>query len=136
MPLPSNPQTVFLGGIFALGVFFALYEASSILPVVLAFVLNLLLQPAVHLLGCLHLPRTLGALFTVLLTIGALVRLLAALSVPAATWAKRLPEGVPRLEAHLVFLRGPIMAFQTVIRQAEEVSRRSKLTISMPTATA
>jgi hypothetical protein len=39
MPLPSNPQTVFLGGIFALGVFVALYEASSIiLPVVLAFV--------------------------------------------------------------------------------------------------
>jgi hypothetical protein len=37
MPLPSDPQTFFLGGIFALGVFAALYEASSvILPVVLA----------------------------------------------------------------------------------------------------
>jgi hypothetical protein len=35
MPLPSNPQTFFLGGIFALGVFAALYEARSvILPVV------------------------------------------------------------------------------------------------------
>jgi predicted PurR-regulated permease PerM len=92
MPLPSNPQTFFLGGIFALGVFAALYEASSIiLPVVLAFVLNLLLQPAVHLLGRLHLPRTLGALLTVLLAIVALVGLIAALSVPAAIWAKRLP---------------------------------------------
>ena len=58
MPLPSDPQTFFLGGLFALGVLAALYVASSIiLPVVLAFVLNLLLQPAVRLLGRLHLPR-------------------------------------------------------------------------------
>ena len=49
MPLPSNPQTFFLGGIFALSVFATLYLASPIiLPVVLAFVLKLLLQPAVR----------------------------------------------------------------------------------------
>jgi predicted PurR-regulated permease PerM len=123
MPLPSDPQTFFLGGIFALGVFAALYEASSvILPVVLAFVLNLLLQPAVQLLVRIHLPRALGALFAVFLTIGALVGLIAALSVPAAIWAKRLPEGIPRLEAHLVVLQNPIRALQTVIKQAEEVA--------------
>jgi hypothetical protein len=52
MPLPSNAQTFFLGGLFALGVFAVLYVASAIiLPVVLAFVLSLLLQPAVRLLG-------------------------------------------------------------------------------------
>jgi hypothetical protein len=120
MPLPSNPQTFFLGGIFALGIFAALYEASwIILPVVLAFVF---LQPAVRLLGHLHLPRALGALFTVLLAIGVLVGLIAALSVPAAIWAKRLPEGIPRLEAHLVVLQNPIRALQTVLQQAEEVA--------------
>ena len=73
MPLPSDPQTFFLGGLFALGVLAALYVASSIiLPVVLAFVLNLLLQPAVRLLGRVHLPRAVGALLTVFLVIGAL----------------------------------------------------------------
>jgi len=57
MPLPSDPRTFFLGGLFGLGALAALYVASSIiLPVVLAFVLNLLLQPAVRLLGRLHLP--------------------------------------------------------------------------------
>ncbi len=123
MPLPSDPQTIFLCGIFAFCVFVALYEASSIiLPVVLAFVLNLLLQPAVRFIVRLHLPRALAALFTVLLVIGSIVGLIAALSVPAATWAKRLPEGVPRLEAHLVVLRNPIRALQTVIQQAEEVT--------------
>ncbi|QHO75492.1 hypothetical protein ACH79_25430 [Bradyrhizobium sp. CCBAU 051011] len=93
MPLPSDAQTFFLGGLFALGVFAVLYLASAIiLPVILAFVLNLLLQPAVRLLGRVHLPRAVGALLTVLLVIGALVGLVAALSVPAATWAERLFE--------------------------------------------
>jgi hypothetical protein len=71
MPLPSNPQTFFLGGIFALSVFATLYLASSvILPVVLAFVLKLLLQPAVRLLQRVHLLRAVGSLLTILLAIG------------------------------------------------------------------
>ncbi|MET4788822.1 hypothetical protein ABIF64_001000 [Bradyrhizobium japonicum] len=123
MPLPSDPQTFFLGGLFALGVLAALYVASSIiLPVVVALVLNLLLQPAVHLLGRLHLPRAVGALFTVFLVIGALVGTVAALSVPATTWAERLPEGIPRLEAHLRVISAPIQALQKVIQQAEQAA--------------
>src|SRR5258708_13884680 len=70
MPLPSNPQTFFLGGLFALGVFAVLYLASAIiLPILFAFLLNLLLQPAVRLLGRLHLPRAVRPLFAVLLFI-------------------------------------------------------------------
>jgi predicted PurR-regulated permease PerM len=123
MPLPSDPQTFFLGGIFALGVFAALYVASAIiLPVVLALVLNLLLQPAVHLLERMHLPRAVGALVAIILAIGVLVGLVAALSVPATTWANRLPEGIPRLEAHLFVLERPIQALQKVIQQAENVA--------------
>jgi predicted PurR-regulated permease PerM len=99
MPLPSDPRTFFLGGLFALGFLAALYVASSIiLPVVLAFVLS------------------------VLLVMGALVGLVAALSVPVATWAERLPEGIPRLEAHLQVIKGPIQALQKVIQQAEQVA--------------
>jgi len=123
MPLPSDPRTFFLGGLFALGVLAALYVASSvILPVVFALVLNLLLQPGVRLLGRLHLPRAVGALLTVLLVIGAIVGLVAALSVPAANWAERLPEGIPGLEAHLQVMKGPIQALQKVIQQAEQVA--------------
>jgi predicted PurR-regulated permease PerM len=123
MPLPSDPRTFFLGGLFGLGVLAALYVASSIiLPVMLALVLNLLLQPAVRLLGRLHLPRAVGALLTVFLVIGTLVGLVAALSVPATTWAERLPEGIPRLEAHLRLVSGPIQALQKVIQQAEQAA--------------
>jgi predicted PurR-regulated permease PerM len=123
MPLPSNPQTFFLGGLFALAVLAALYVASAIiLPVVLAFVLKLLLQPAVRLLERVHFPRAVGALVAILLVTGTLVGVVAALSVPAATWAERLPQGIPRLEAHLVVLRGPIQALQKVIEQAEQAA--------------
>jgi predicted PurR-regulated permease PerM len=58
----------------------------------------------------------------ILLVIGALVGLVAALSVPAATWAERLPEGIPRLEAHLVVLKAPMQALQKVIEQAERAT--------------
>jgi hypothetical protein len=64
MPLPSDPRTFFLGGLFALGVFAVLYVASAIiLPVVLAFVLNLLLQtrcPSFR--ACASAPRCRSAL--------------------------------------------------------------------------
>jgi predicted PurR-regulated permease PerM len=122
MPLPSNPQTFFLGGIFALAILAALKVASSIvLPIVLAFVLNLLLQPGVLLLERVRIPRAFGALLSIIVVIAALVGLVAALSVPATTWAQRLPEGIPRLEAHLKVLEGPIQLLQKTIEQAEQV---------------
>ena len=112
MPLPS-PQTFFLGGLFTLSAFVVLYLASSIiLPIVLAFVLKLLLQPAVRLFERLYVPRPVGALVAIMLVIGSVVGLVAVLSLPAATWAQKLPEGIPRLEAHLAVLKAPIDALQ------------------------
>lgn len=123
LPLPGSPQTFFLAGLFVLAVVAALYAASAIiLPIVLAFILMLLLQPAVRLLERVRLPRALGALLVILLVIGSLVGLVAALSVPAATWAERLPQGIPRLEAHLVVLKRPLEALQALIQQ--QPSRR------------
>src|SRR5437868_2959050 len=96
MPLTAHPQTVFLGGLFLLAALAVLYMASPvILPVVLAFVLSLLLQPALGLLERVHVPRVLGALLVILLVIGSFAGLVAALSVPAAIWAEKLPLGVP-----------------------------------------
>src|SRR4051812_35352038 len=48
MPLPTNPQTIFLGGLFTLAVMAAMYvTAEVLLPVILAIILKLLLQPLV-----------------------------------------------------------------------------------------
>src|SRR5258705_13684096 len=71
MPLPSDPRTFFLVGLFALDFLTALYVASSVIfPVVFALMLNLLLKPGVRLLGRLHLPRAVGALSTVFIVTG------------------------------------------------------------------
>jgi len=131
MPLPSSPQTFFLGSLLTLAVLAAVYVASSIiLPVVLAFVLQLILQPAVHLLERIGLPRAVGALLAILLVVGALVGFVAALSVPAATWAEKLPEGIPRLETHLVVLKRPIEALQKVEHVADAPGKKDS-TISV-----
>src|SRR5476649_1590410 len=51
MPLPTDARTFFLGGLFCLACMAALYVASEIvLPLILAVVLKLLLQPLVRLL--------------------------------------------------------------------------------------
>jgi len=126
MPLPSSPQTFFLGSLLALAVLAAVYVASSIiLPVMIAFVLQLILQPAVRLLERFSLPRAIGALLAILLVIGALVGFVAALSVPAATWAEKLPEGIPRLETHLVVLKRPIEALQKVEHVADAPGKKT-----------
>jgi predicted PurR-regulated permease PerM len=126
MPLPSDPRTIFLGGLFILAAFGALYAASAIiLPVILAFLLKLLLQPLMRLLERARLPRALGALIIILLVVAGLIGLGTVLSGPAEAWAAKLPEGVPRLIEHLRFLRAPFDALQRFLHQAEQVSAGS-----------
>ena len=73
MPLPTEPRTIFLGGLFLLASLAALYVASPIvLPVVLAIVLKLLLQPLVRLTDRAGVPRALGALLAIILLVAAL----------------------------------------------------------------
>jgi len=57
MPPPSELSTVFLGGLFLLPMLAAVYAGREIvLPVVLAFVLHLLLAPALRVLERLRAP--------------------------------------------------------------------------------
>src|SRR6476661_3392433 len=80
MPLPSDPKVIFLGGLFALALLAAVYVAAEIvLPLVLAVVLKLLLQPAMRLLE----RRILAALLLILAVFGTIVGLGAAIAGPA-----------------------------------------------------
>jgi predicted PurR-regulated permease PerM len=122
-PLFSRAATIFLGGLFVLAVFAALRDASVIiLPLVLAFILNLLLQPALRVLKRLRLPAAAGSLLLIVLIIAGLVGFGTALSGPAAVWVAKLPEGIPRLVEHVRLLRGPFDALQRVLQQAEQIA--------------
>ena len=120
MPLPSDPKTVFLGGLFVLALLAALYVARAIvLPVLLAFVLKLLLEPLMRLLEGIRVPRIAGALLAIVLLFVILGSLGTALSAPALSWAEKLPDGLPRLQEHLSLLRQPIDAIRHLLAFAE-----------------
>jgi predicted PurR-regulated permease PerM len=122
MPLPDDPKTIFLGGLFTLALLATAYVAGEIvLPMVFAFTLKLLLQPFLRMLERLHVPRMLAALLLILLLIGTVVALGTAISGPAGHWAGKIPEGIPRLEERLSFLRAPINSMQQFVNQIENV---------------
>jgi predicted PurR-regulated permease PerM len=120
MPLPTDPKTVFLGGLFILACMSALYVAAEIvLPLILAIVLKLLLQPLVRLLERIHIPRAIGAILSVLLVLLAFGGTISMLAGPAAAWAAKLPEAIPKLRDSLSFLQEPIDAAQRMMKQIE-----------------
>jgi predicted PurR-regulated permease PerM len=122
MPLPADPKTIFLGGLFVLALLTAAYVAGEImLPLVFAFTLKLLLQPFFRILERLHIPRALAALLLILALFGTIVGLGTAISGPAGNWAAKLPDGIPRLEERLSFLRAPISTVQQFLQQIENI---------------
>jgi predicted PurR-regulated permease PerM len=126
MPLPTDPKTVFLGGLFGLACMAVLYVASEIvLPLILAIVLKLLLQPFVRLLERIHIPRAVGAVISVLLVLVAFGGTISLLAGPAAAWAGKLPEAVPKIRDGLGFLHEPIDAAERLIKQIEGVTGQS-----------
>ncbi len=123
MPLPTDPKTVFLGGIFGLACMAALYVAAEIiLPLILAIVLKLLLQPLVRLLERIHIPRAIGAVLSVLLVLSIFAATVSLLAGPAAAWAGKLPDAIPKLRDGLSFLHEPISAAQRMMKQIPGVS--------------
>jgi predicted PurR-regulated permease PerM len=124
LPIPSDLNTVLLGGLFLLAMLAACYVASEIvLPMVLAFVLSLVLQPAMRALERVRLPRGVAAMLLILVLFGTLGGLGAALSPPAASWAQKLPTGIPKLQERLSFLSQPIAAFQKFANQAQGLTQ-------------
>jgi predicted PurR-regulated permease PerM len=122
--VPADIKTVFQGGQFLLMLLAACYLASEIiLPVVIAIVLMLVLQPVMRLFEKLYLPRLFAALAIIVVLFGGVVGLGAALSGPAASWAEKLPGGLPRLQERLTFLSKPIQTLQKFLHQAEGLTQ-------------
>jgi predicted PurR-regulated permease PerM len=127
LPMPSDIKTVFLGGLFLLAVLAACYVAAEIvLPVVLAFVLKLVLQPAMRALERVRLPHAIAALLIILVLFGTLAGLGTALSGPAASWAQKLPSGIPKLQERLSFLSRPIAAVEKFADKAQGLTQGSQ----------
>ena len=109
MPLPNDPKTIFLGGLFVFACLAIMYVAREvILPVVLALVLKLLLQPVVRFLERLRIPRAVGALVAVLLLLGVFIGLGTVLSGPASAWVRDAPATWQRLQEQYAWVKEPL----------------------------
>ena len=112
-PQASASGRSFRAAPFILLLLAACYGAAEIiLPIVVAFVLMLVLQPAVRFLQRWHVPRGLAAALLIVMLFGALGGLGTALSGPAASWAEKVPAGIPQVAGAAALLeqadcRGP-----------------------------
>jgi predicted PurR-regulated permease PerM len=133
--LPTAPDVanVFLGGLLLLASLTVCYLAAAILlPIVVAFVLMLVLQPAMRILQRLHVPRLVAAILIIFVFFGALAGIGMMLSGPAASWAQKLPSGIPKLQERLSFLSEPIAAFQRLMSRADSLTQMSPQSGPLP----
>jgi predicted PurR-regulated permease PerM len=120
----SRPTLVCLIVLTTLAVLGALYVGKDvILPVVLAVLLKLLLQPVVDLLReRLRVPAGASALILILLLFGSIAAVAFSVSGPASGWIQKAPEVLPSLKEKLNVLRQPIDYMQQAFKQIEEVA--------------
>jgi predicted PurR-regulated permease PerM len=120
IPLPSNPLVILQAAQFTLLFMAALYVTRPIvLPIVLAILLKLVMQPGVRKLERWHVPRALAALAMILALFVLLVSMGAALSGPTHEWLDQLPKGLPRLQDRLNLISGPVKSVQLFLHNAE-----------------
>ena len=100
-------------------------ETAGELPLpkdVHAFLLQLLLQPAMRALGKLRVPKTAAALLLLFAMCGAVGMLVSSLAVPASEWIAKAPESLPRLEQRLSVVRAPIDKMQKATKEVEQMA--------------
>jgi predicted PurR-regulated permease PerM len=100
--LPTDLKAIVLVGIFSLLILYALYITGEILvPVIIAFLLKMVLQPATEMLVALRLPRFMAAILVVGIPLAAVSGLIIYLSGPAAGWISGAPQNLAKLERRL-----------------------------------
>jgi predicted PurR-regulated permease PerM len=120
----SHPVLVCLLIVTTLAVIGAMYLAREvILPIVLALVLKLLLQPIVDLLSeKLRIPQPVGALILIVALFGSIAAVGFTVSGPATGWIQKTPEVLPDIKDKLVVLREPIEYLQRAFKEIEDVA--------------
>jgi len=109
-----------LAGIFAVLAIFVLRLAAEVaVPVVMAFMLYLVLQPAVRLLVRQRLPRGLAALLVLIALCGTVTLLTLSLANPMSAWAERLPATLDKMEERFSEVSRIVKLIQRAGRQVE-----------------
>lgn len=121
MPLPRNPVALLLSGIFIVLLGAALYFAATVaIPVAMAFMLYLVLQPAMRVLvGRARMPRAVAAVLVLMALCGGLAVLTIGIAGPLSAWVGRLPTTIERIENRLSEVTHFVKLVQRAGRQVE-----------------
>jgi len=90
---------------------------AIIVPVLVAILFGLMLAPPVRLLERWGIPRVIGSLAAVLLTLAVAFVVLAALASPARQWMQRMPRALDRIEQTLRDVRRPFQVASEATRE-------------------
>jgi len=120
----SDLTTVFIGGLFTLGVFATLYIARDIaVPIVLAFVLKLIFQPLLRFLQKMRIPNTIASAIIIAALVSGVLGFVTMLSGPTVSWAEKLPESIPKLQERIGYIKKPLAQAQKVVADAEDLTK-------------
>lgn len=120
-PLQNRLQIRLLTGLAVLAVIYTLALAQSFLvPIAMAFLLSLLLAPAVRGLERLHVPRTLGAGVIIVLLLTAIGYGVSSSLDPINTWFDEAPLVLKKLERKINPIKQTV---EEVNKAAEQVDR-------------
>jgi predicted PurR-regulated permease PerM len=123
MPSRNGRTSAPLVGLFLLAIFYTLYAARLLLlPIVLALVLFLLLQPVVRLLRRAWIPPSIGALLVVAVLVSTVFVAVGSLYEPAVDWMGRAPGILRTIELKLHPFRESLEDAKRTARELEEVA--------------
>ena len=134
---PLNLTALAVTGLFLLAVFFTLYAARGfLLPVMLAWLLSMLLKPAVKGMKRANIPEPLGAAVLLIGVMAVIVSGFILLSEPAANWLKKAPESLEKVEGKIRSIQNSAVplskAAETVQKMTEKENETPKVELKRP----
>jgi predicted PurR-regulated permease PerM len=96
---------------------------AVVVPVLVAILFGLMLAPPVRLLDRWHVPRAIGSLAMVALTIAIVGAAMIALASPARAWMGRMPHALERIETVARDLRRPFQVATEATRELGKITR-------------
>jgi predicted PurR-regulated permease PerM len=120
---PLDVRSFALTGLFVLAATYTLYVARDLfIPIVLAALFKVLLEPIVRFLCRARIKRPIAAALVMLLVVGSIVTTLLLLREPAMDWLERLPVALHRVEDELAKVRGPVDQVKEAAEQVGELT--------------
>lgn len=97
-----------------------------VIPVVIAILLSVLLQPVVRRLKAVNIPRGVAAAMILILLVGGFVTGVTFLISPANEWLSQAPKNIEKLDRKASSLKRHIAAISRTAEQMEDISNGGK----------